>query len=69
MLTRTCDRCGAVIPDDDTMRGSAYVPTLSRNSFGRLEGEEYLEIKECDLCYKCALSLKGAIKEWVSKKA
>jgi hypothetical protein len=67
MLRRTCDRCGLVISDDDTMKGSSYAPRFSRNSCIRLEGEEYLEIKEYDLCYKCALMLKKAIEDWVGK--
>jgi hypothetical protein len=69
MLTRTCDRCGVIIPDDDKTKGSVYQPLLTRDSTCYYEGEKYLRLKEVDLCYKCAFELKKVIEKWVSKKA
>lgn len=66
MKKRTCDKCGSVIADNNTLKGSVYQFYLSRDTFIAYEGVDYPKIKVVDLCYTCAIKAKIAIEKYLT---
>lgn len=66
MKKRTCDKCGSYIADNNTLKGSVYQFSLTRDTFGSYEGVDYPKLKEVDLCYTCAIKAKIAIEKYLT---